>query len=60
MLSKKPRSCSQSYKNIPKNRTQISTLNQSEKRVRINDIVANVNNLEANNSKVIQNLITIL
>lgn len=60
MLSKKPKSCSQPRKNIPGKQTQTNVLNQSEKRVKINDSVINIKNLEVDGLEVVQNLTTAL
>lgn len=57
---KEPKLCDQSPKNILKKRTQLDILSQPKKRVRINNIIANIGNLEVNCLEVVQSMTTAL
>lgn len=50
---REPRHCSWPWKDVLKKRTQLNILSQSKKRVRINEIVANVYDLKVNDQEVV-------
>lgn len=53
MLPGEPEPCSRSRKDVLKKQTQIDALNQPKKKVRMNEAVADINNLEIDSLKVI-------
>lgn len=57
---KKPKPWSQPCKNVLGKQTQPDILSQSKKKVKMNKTAANAGNLEANNSEIVQNIITTL
>lgn len=56
ILLKEPKIWSQPYKNILEKQTQIDILSQSKNKVKINEIAANISDLEINGLEIVQSI----
>lgn len=60
ILLEEPKLLGQPRKDVLRKQTQLDTFNQPETRVKMNETVVNIGNLEVNGSEVVQSITTIL